>query len=655
MTRRPLTPEDLYRYRIPSSVTLAPDATQLIAVVTRVHANRAENRYQRDLWRFDTRTGQGAPIWKEDRDASSPKFSPNSDQILFLATHVEGKVRSGGQLWVATTAGRQARRVAVGLKAISDPAWSPDGQSIAFLAAVEEPQTTPHARYIRRLSYRMDSGGYHHSYRRHLFLVSASGGKARQLTTGNWSVEDFHWGPDSRELLFVANRTDASRERTRELLLVRTATGRISKLCALRGGLSRPVPSPDGSLIAMLGDDFHAGQGTNTNVFLLSRKTGRLQNISRGFDLSIEASVNSDSRVASLYPGPSWSSDGASVQFLASQRGGTQLFSLHLRSKAVQPLTSGQHTIDTISWSADRKSAALILMTPTKLPEIWMRREQQLTPFSHFNTAFLRQRRLSTPKEFLVRASDGKTVQGWYLPPTTRTSTRNGRCSAVLHIHGGPRTAYGMGFMSEFHLLAAAGHAVFYVNPRGSSSYGERWAQGVCRHYGERDYRDIMEAVRAVRRQFPVDSRRLGVTGGSYGGFMTNWIVGHTQLFRAALTHRSISNFVSFFGTSDIGWRFAREELGGLPWESLRRYWKHSPLAYVHRIRTPLLIMHAEDDFRCPMEQAEQLYTALQVLGREVELIRFPGESHEMTRSGRPQSRLANARAVIDWFDRHLR
>ena len=654
MTRRRLTPEDLFRYRLPSSLVLAPNGERVVAVVSRVHPDRKQNRYQRDLWLFNTAIGHGRRIWKEDHDASSPRFSPDGSRLLFLGTFTAGKKRSAGQLWVADHNGRKPKRIALGITAISDPQWSPDGAWIGFIAAVEEPQPTPHARHIHRLSYRMDSGGYHHTYRRHLFLVRSTGGRAQQITKGAWSVEDFHWGHDAREILFVANRSEDTRTRERELLALRVASGKISKLCALRGGLSRPVPSRDGRTIALLGDDFHAGQGTNTNLYLYTRKHRRLQNLSRHFDLSIEASVNSDSRVASPYPGPVWSIDGTSLRFLASQRGSTQLFSLHVSSKKVEPLTAGPHTIDTAAWSADQRRAALILMTPTQLPEIWIREAKQLQQLSNFNTALLRTRRLSTPNELLVRTSDGKTVQGWYLAPTSRTATRRGGCSAILHIHGGPRTAYGMGFMSEFHLLAAAGHAVFYVNPRGSSSYGERWAQGVCGHYGERDYRDLMEAVQAVRRTFPVDPRRLGVTGGSYGGFMTNWIIGHTQRFRAALSHRSISNFVSFFGTSDIGWRFAHDEVGGFPWQELQRYWKHSPLAYVNNMHTPLLIMHAEDDFRCPVEQAEQLYTALQVLGREVEFIRFPGESHEMTRSGRPQARLANVNAVIAWFSKHL-
>ena len=277
--------------------------------------------------------------------------------------------------------------------------------------------------------------------------------------------------------------------------------------------------------------------------------------------------------------------------------------------------------------------------------------ERQLTDL---NRAWRAEVALSSPERFRFERA-GFTVDGWVMRPAGFTPGR--RYPVLLNVHGGPASQYGHGFFDEFQVYAGAGYAVVYVNPRGSQGYGEAFARAVVGDWGGGDYADVMAGLdEALRRYDFLDPDRLGVMGGSYGGFMTSWIVGHTDRFKAACSERALNTFGSFVGTSDIGHYFPEWHSGGPPpWDDLKWYLEHSPLSYVKQIRTPLLIVHSENDLRCPIEQAEQLFVALRLLGREVELVRFPAEGHELSRSGSPAHRVQRAELILEFFDGHLR
>jgi dipeptidyl aminopeptidase/acylaminoacyl peptidase len=287
------------------------------------------------------------------------------------------------------------------------------------------------------------------------------------------------------------------------------------------------------------------------------------------------------------------------------------------------------------------------------MPELWsiddQGAERQIT---RHNDRLLRSRKVFEGQPAYFNASDGMLVEGWIHLPDGRPK---GDRPLVLGIHGGPKTVYGHAFFIEFQMLAGAGFAVAYANPRGSDGYGEDWANTVQGHYGERDYRDLMEFVdHLLAQDLGLDPERMGVFGGSYGGFMTNWIIGQTARFKAAVSQRGITNWVSFFGTSDIGYFFSPDHVGGLPWSDPERYREKSPLTYVDAVSTPLLLIHSENDLRCPIEQAEQLFTYLKRLGRTVKLARFPEENHELPRSGKPNRRMERLRLILEWFKEWL-
>jgi len=277
-------------------------------------------------------------------------------------------------------------------------------------------------------------------------------------------------------------------------------------------------------------------------------------------------------------------------------------------------------------------------------------RERRLTAV---NAGWMDGISLSRPERFTYEGADGWPVEGWVMRPAGFEEGR--RYPTILQIHGGPHGAYGEAFSHEFQVLAAEGFALVFTNPRGSQGYGQRFTAATRHDWGGKDYEDIMRGLEAALARFPfLDPGRLGVAGGSYGGFMTNWVIGHTDRFKAAVTMRSISNHLSQWGTSDLAFMKGFWEFPGDPWEAPAWYWERSPLAYVAKIRTPLLILHSEMDLRCPMPEAEQLFAALKKLRREVVLVRFPGESHDLSRTGRPAHRLERLRWIVKWFADHL-
>lgn len=269
------------------------------------------------------------------------------------------------------------------------------------------------------------------------------------------------------------------------------------------------------------------------------------------------------------------------------------------------------------------------------------------------NDEFLSGIALSEPEEFWVASqADGQQIQCWVMKPIGfQPGTKY---PMILEIHGGPHAMYSNSFMHEFQLMAARGYVVVYTNPRGSQGYGEAFTRYTHMAWGEKDMPDVMAAVDHILEQGYVDESRMGITGGSYGGYMTLWMIGHTDRFKAAVTQRCVSNLYSFYGTSDIGWGFGGYEFGGTPWENREHFMKYSPITYVKEMTTPLLIVHSEQDFRCPIEQGEQVFISLKKLGREVEFVRFPDENHNLSRSGKPKHRIERLEYIIGWFDRHM-
>jgi dipeptidyl aminopeptidase/acylaminoacyl peptidase len=346
--------------------------------------------------------------------------------------------------------------------------------------------------------------------------------------------------------------------------------------------------------------------------------------------------------------------DENTVAVLASSQGETQIHRVDLTSGDVSPITAGKRRVAGFAVAGD----GLVYVSgqihrPFELFTSGLDggNERAITSF---NAELLDKLVLAEAIDLEATAPDGKAIQAWLLPPVGFDPDSSAKHPLVIEIHGGPHAMYGYSMFHEMQLFAARGYAVLFCNPRGSAGYGEEFTGITRARWGESDMPDVIAALEEALELPWIDGDRLGITGGSYGGYLTNWIIGHDDRFKAAVTQRCVSNFHSFFGTSDIGYHFGEFEFGGVPWKDAELLLKYSPISYVDKMTTPLLILHSEQDLRCPIEQAEQMFTALKYLGREVGFVRIPEESHDLSRSGTPSRRLARLHHLVGWFDSHL-
>ncbi|HEV2282701.1 MAG TPA: S9 family peptidase, partial [bacterium] len=453
---------------------------------------------------------------------------------------------------------------------------------------------------------------------------------------------------------------DADLSNRADIWVVPIDGGSPRRLTKSAGPASVPSWSPDGRTIAYAGHDDACWGATNWGVWTVPAAGGEPVCLTAHEDRSVGHHIATDSRVHPSSGGLTWSRDGGRIVFMVADGGSTQITSIAAgpaaaaSDRAIRFETRGDHELIGCSLDRAARRVACIESDPATPGEIAvfdlggeMRRLTDLTGPA------LRPLALARPERFQVESADGWTVEGWVMRPTN--PVHGPKAPAVLEIHGGPHAAYGNAFFHEFQALAAEGYGVVYLNPRGSQGYGQRFTAATRHDWGGGDYEDLMRGLDHALAAHPwIDRERLGVAGGSYGGFMTNWIVGHTQRFRAGVTMRSISNAYSQWGTSDLAYMKGMWEYPGDPWEAPQFYLERSPITYVHQMRTPLLILHSEQDHRCPIEQGEQLFVALKKQGVPALFVRFPNESHDLSRSGQPRHRLERLRHIVAWFRRYL-
>jgi len=648
---RGMVPEDLTRILFVTDPQVSPDGRRIAFVVTSLSDERDE--YLSNIWIVDAAGGAPRRFTAGPRRDIEPRWSPDGSRLAFLS---ERAPKDKLQLYVMPADGGEPTKLTALENGVGSIAWSPEGSRLAFVSAVggqrepdseEEKRKSRPARVITAVKYRFNGEGFVYDRRPHVFMVSTSSSAPVQLTDGDFIDADPTWSPDGDSIVFASARhAERDDDDASDLWRVPAKGGTPQRLTATAGPVMLPAFSSDGRSIAYLARPGKNAYGRNVRLYVVPSDGGAAVCLTDGLDRSCGA----------LHVRPAWSLDGRSIVVAAEDRGDVGLW--RISTPAGEPaarIVAGERALNGFSASADGRVLAFAANSPVTPAEVFTCRadgadERRLTDL---NRAWTDTVALSAPERYRFTRA-GFELDVWVMRPAGFVAGR--RYPTLLTIHGGPHAQYGHNFFDEFQVYAGAGYAVVYTNPRGSQGYGEAFAQAVIGDWGGGDYADVMAALDEALARHPfIDPERLGVLGGSYGGFLTSWTVGHTRRFKAACSERAVNCQYTMFGTSDIGASFNVAELGGpMPWEDMARYIERSPLTYAKDIVTPLLIIHSEEDLRCPIEQGEQLFVALKKLRRQVRFIRFPGENHEMSRSGKPRHRLERFRHILEWLGAYL-
>lgn len=646
--KRSVEIRDLGEITAVSAPRISPDGKRVIFVHTVMDLE--EDTYHNHLWMADLEAKKIYQFTSGRGKDKGPSWSPDGKQIMFTSTPpAKGDEKKKTQIYVMDVDGGEARQVTDIEDGVESAQWGPKGKNILFVSGVERvDRGDSDVRVIDRIVYKFQGKGFFENTRKHLFKVKASGGKAKQVTEGEFDVSDPQWSGDGKSIVFYANLNDDADLVRRWYLYRVDAKGgepeRITDTLMSIGGIA-----PRKKMIAYAGHDYHTGSGTVSDIWVL--EDGESRNLTADFDQDLGTRLSCDIRVSSPNVIPTWHKDH--LYFISCYQGVSSLYRVPVKGGPVEKVIGEvDHSVESFSISDNSKIAYTVLRTDEPI-ELWLWDGKKSRQITHLNKGYMKKVQIQGHEHFTFTNSAGHGVEGWLCKPPGFDESK--KYPMILHIHGGPRGAYGNSMNHEFQVLAAQGWVVMYINPWGSGGYDEAFQAGLPGSYHEQDYDDLMKAVDFVIEANPwVDADRLGVTGGSYGGVMTNWIITQTTRFAAAVTLRSISNWMSFYGVSDIGWTFGKTELGGDWWDMLDTFMEKSPITHVKNVTTPTMIIHSEEDYRCPMEQGEQLFTALKVLGVETEFIRFPGESHELSRSGKPKHRAERLEHMIRWFKKYF-
>lgn len=649
MAKRNIKVEDLREFNFVSDPQISPDGPRIAFVLSEI--NHEEDKYERHLWIADTKTGGLTQFTHGPGSDTYPRWSSDGETLLFLSNGRQPDTKT--QLYTINIGGGEAQLVADTENGISNPRWSRDGKSILFTSRVwTEEKTESDVKRIKRIRYKYNNLGFFEGRRIHLFTVKP-GRKPKQVTEGEYDVNDPNWSMDGENITFITNmEPDQDTSRVTDIYIIPAKGGEPVKLTDSTYSISSHSPSPDGKTVAIIGHHQPMELAVDYDLYTMPSSGGELELLTDGFDRSLSMGIGSDLRVSSPSDGPVWGGDGAYIYFNTADTPYLNLYRINVSTMELETLVTGK-TVDAFSVSQDGL-IAFNAMTALEPCELYLLDGEE-KKLSGFNKKLLNRLNLSTPEHFTFQNRLGRTVDGWIMKPIDWNEDTKYPC--VLEMHGGPRGVYGDGIFQEFQLLCAEGYAVIYTNPRGSAGYEEEYTQAVMRHYGEVDYEDFMDFTDEALKQYPwIDESRLGLTGGSYGGYTTNWIISQTERYKAAVTCRCISNWVSKFGVSDIGF-MQPESISGAKtyWgEDLVEQVKHSPIYYAGNVKTPCLIIHSEQDYRCPMAEGEQWFTALKLNNVPTELIRFPDENHELSRSGKPKHREERLQHILRWFREYL-
>jgi dipeptidyl aminopeptidase/acylaminoacyl peptidase len=702
---RGITPEDYYAFEFVGDPHLSPGGRWVAYVVTTV--DQRQNRRLSQIWLAAT-DGSRPPrqLTTSTQSSSSPRWSPDGHTLAFLSSRPsndpappQGSAQSNpptqtnaqgtsqpaqaspqasstpapasspatagtattpgvssaqqtaaadsqprAQVWALSLEGGEARRVTNLKNGVGNFDWSPDSTRLVVTTRTgpsDAKAPSSDVRHYKHTSYKFNDTGWFDDKRSHVWVVEVQSGAARQITSGDeWNDSDPQWSPDSTRIAFVSDRTGQAFDESRntDVWVVPAAGGALTKISDHDEEDSSPRWSPDGKQIAFTG---RVLERDHPKIYVAPATGGApSRNVAPELDL-IPSNLT-------------WAEGGRALYFETGVRGEYQLFRADVRDGKLRQVTKGARAIRFVDVDDSARRLVYASNDFKHIDDLYTSdldgsNERKLT---NLNARLWPQLQLADVERMTYKGADGWDVDGFMVKPL---GWREGKkYPLVLSVHGGPAGQYGVDWYQEFQVYAAHGWAVFFCNPRGSTGYGQKFERGIEGEWGRNDYTDVMNGVEAALAKYPwVDRERLGVTGGSYGGYMTNWIVGHTNLFKAAVTLRSVVNFVSDEGTRDGAYGH-KEDFGGDLYEKFDMYWERSPLKYAANVKTPILILHSDNDYRVPLEQGEQWFRALKHYGAMAEFVIFPRENHNLTRTGEPKHLVESLNWQLYWFERYL-
>ncbi|HSM26047.1 MAG TPA: S9 family peptidase [Anaerolineaceae bacterium] len=658
---------DLYRMKQILDASISPDGKLVIASVQRVQ-EKDQKKFS-NIYLFDSDSGESKIFTTGDQSDLNPKWSPDGKTISFISNRENEKQP---QIYLISIEGGEAQKLTNFEGECLDYSWSPDGNMIICefrrkdTEALEKEKNEDKkklgivSRQITRVFYRLDGYGWYPEDRRHIWKINTKTGEMEQLTN-HPIFDDFDafWSPDGKEFGYFSNQApdpDLQPDHI-DLFIFNLETGISTKLNTPVGPKGNGSFSPDGkwiSYIAQIGE----GEGwRNQNLWVIHKEGNTpAKNLTEKYDLHVNGNTLNDNGPAPLIS-PIWSTDGKWIYFQNAKHGNTSLMKINVDTEELLPVINNTGVVGKPEFDHLQTKLMYIFGQPQSLPAIFIKPMDKPNTFNqltHFNVDWFSDLDLGELEEIWFKGSDQNDLQGWIIKPPGFDPTK--KYPSILEIHGGPITQYGNFFMHEFYYLAAKGFVVYFCNPRGGTGYGEDHTKSIYDgKWGTKDFEDLMCWADHIEKQSYIDPKRMGVTGGSYGGYMTLWIIGHTNRFQAAVAQRCVSNLISMWGSSDFNWSFQQIFGDQPPYDNIDTLWENSPMKHIGRAKTPTLIIHSEQDLRCPLEQGQQAFTALKKLGVETKFVIFPDESHGLSRGGRTDRRIVRLNEISGWFDKYLK
>jgi dipeptidyl aminopeptidase/acylaminoacyl peptidase len=665
------------KFRWIADPRISPDAGQIAYVLVTVDEN--EDRYISSIWTVAT-SGDTPPrpLTSGPQD-SAPRWSPDSRTLAFLRS----TEKDPPQIHLLAMTGGEPRKLTDLPSGASPAVWAPNGKTLAFTskttpAELAEQKRAAQAgkdaarskkksdvRVVTRAHYRDDTEGLlDPAARDHIWTVSAvvapkGATVANQITTDGYDEQAPVWSPDGSQIYFVSDRVHEpyyGRE-SPNLYAVPAAGGAVKTVLDIDGPITRAVPSPDGKSFAFIGWINANPEPSYTESDLLVFRGGKTENVTAAYDGDVGNTTIGDQRPPRGNAPPSpplWTPDGTALIVATSERGSSNLMRIDVASGKRQLLTTGDHVVLSYSATPDTARIALTIEDGTHLTELYVldTASNRLARLTHENDTLLEGMQLSRPERIVYKSFDGRPIEAWVVKPPRFDAKR--KYPLILNIHGGPHVAYGDTFFHEFHWMAAKGYVVLAPNPRGSSSYGHEFGNAIQYNYPGDDYKDLMAGVDELLRRGYIDEKRLGVTGGSGGGLLTNWTIAQTGRFSAAVSQRSVSDWAAFWYSTDFT-LFTPSWFRKFPFQDPEEYRRRSPITQVERITTPLMLIEGDRDLRAPTDAGGgAMFRALKALRKVAVMVVFPGETHDLSRSGKPSHRIERLQHIVRWFDKYL-